>query len=206
VHHPLALLRYLCIAVGAAYVCLSTPAHAQSRPTVIAVSGELNATRLSRSVAQRTGSLLGRTRSDFTIVSADTVASLLDATMYKPHTPALPEDLREVCRQFRAAAIIDIMTFRERQEVRAIAFRLVRLHSPSRGVRFETALLIVGEAFASTADSVASQLAPQIAESLRKRPMGSAADTASALHCLDFNDSADSATQAPRAPSNPRCC
>lgn len=191
--------------------CVSSYAHsaavAQAKPTVIAVSGELTATPLSRSVAQRVGMLLQRKHAEFTVVPADTIAWLIDNVIsYGRGTPSSPQDLREVCRQFNASAIVDIMMFHDRQEYRGIAFRTVLLRRPSSTRVVETALLQVGQAVASTADSVAMQLVPQVVESLQSPRKERPTVTPTALRCLDFSESGDASQHPPRAPSNTGCC
>ena len=191
-----------------ALTCLAASvARAQEKPTVVAISGELTATPLSRAVAQRVGMLLQQTHVGFAVVPADTIAWLLDNVIsYTPGNPSLPQDLREICRQFNATAIIDIMMFQSRNWYRGVAFRPVQLRRPSRPLASETALVMIGQAFASTADSVAFELVPQVVEALRRAQTGTTPATRYVVSCPDFADTADSLAHRPRAPSNTRCC
>ena len=184
-----------------------SPIHAQDKPIVIAISGELTATRLSRAVAQRVGTLLQRGHPEFRVVRADTIAWLLDNVIsYSGGTPSSPQDLREICRQFGASAIVDIMMFRERQAYRGIAFRTVILRRPSATLAAEFALLPVGDATASTADSVAQELIPQVIDALRRAPTDRPTATPTGLRCLDFSESGDTTARSLPAPSNRGCC
>lgn len=203
----IAILRLL----RAAFIsCLCSLVHAkldaQVTPATLAISGELLATPLSRAAAQRVGALLQRAHPGYRVVTADSIAALQDGLMYSPRTPSSPADLREVYRQFNAAAIVDIMMFHERQEYRGIAFRTVLLRSPSRTFAIETALLPVGQAIASTADSVALQLVDQVVESLRYPPKERALVARGAIRCLDFSESEVASQHPTRVPSNTGCC
>jgi hypothetical protein len=194
--------------VGFALCCQSvaSTAHAQQSPTVIAISGELTATRLSRSVAQRVGTLLRKEHPEYVVVSADSIAWLLDRTAYSgPQSPIMPEDLRFVCREFRATAIVDIIMFEHRGMYRGVAFRPVLLRRPSKPALPQTSLLMIGQAVSSTTDSVAAELMPMIIDGLRSGLAVSPAERRT-VRCLEFTDAADTVPLAPRQPSNPRCC
>ena len=183
------------------------PIHAQDEPIIIAISGELTATQLSRAVAQRVGTLLQRGHPEFRVVRADTIAWLLDnVILYSRGTPSSPQDLREICRQFGASAIVDIMMLRERQVYRGIAFRTVILRRPSASLVAEFALLPAGDATASTTDSVAQELVPQIVDALRRSPTDRPTATPTGLRCLDFSESGDTTARRLPAPFNPGCC
>ena len=181
--------------------------YAQDKAPVVAISGELTATPLSRAVAQRVSQLLQQRYSDFRVVPADTIARLLDnGIAYQRGTPLSPVDLREICRQARASAIVDVMMFQEGEVYRGIAFRIVVLRQPSKPWATEIALLPVGGATGTLTNTVAQELVPQIAASLRQAPMESAAAPRARFRCLDFTEGSDTSRYRQPAPSNPGCC
>ncbi len=197
----------VCGLCGAAASSACAQALTNAPRTVIAISGELTATRLSRTVAQRVGVLLQQAHAEFSVVPADTIAWLLDRVIsYHPGIASMPQDLPEICRQVGATAIIDITVLQGRREYRGIAFRPVRLRRPSRPSASATALLLVGQVFASTADSVALQLVPQVVDALQRAKTDSTSATRTTVSCLDFTETSDTAAYLPRAPSNPGCC
>jgi hypothetical protein len=201
--------RHLWRVALASFCCfvVRSPARAQDRRTVIAITGELTATPLSRAVAQRVGTLLELKNSQFRVIRADSVAWLMDhGIAYAAETPLRPADLREICRQVGASAIVDIMMLHERRKYRGIAFRTVVLRRPSKTVGAEFAMLPVGDATASTADSVALELVPEVVDALRRAPADSLAAFGGGLRCLDFSETGDTTQYHPRVPSNTGCC
>jgi hypothetical protein len=196
------------IGLASCFFCAAnSTARAQEKLIVIAISGELTATPLSRRVAQRVGILLQMKHPEYRVVRADTIAWLLDNVIsYRAGTPSGPQDRREVCRQFGASAIVDVMMLHDRGEYRGVAFRTVVLRRPSKTLAAEFALLPVGDVTSSTPDSVAIELVPRVVAGLRRATTDTAVATRASLRCLDFSESGDTSAYRPRAPSNPGCC
>jgi hypothetical protein len=185
----------------------SEDAIAQEPRIRIAITGELAATPLSRAVAQRVGELVQRAHADLDVVLSDTVSRMLDGIAYIAPSPLVAYELHEVCRQFRASAIVDILAYPQRRGLyRGVAVRIVTLHRPSPSVGTEIALLPVAVMSSSTTDSLALELAPRVAKSLNDPLNDRSVATSRRLRCLDYSETGELASGAPRSRSNASCC